>query len=137
MEPVFSVLVCMTRATHQPRYCVVGRFSINDEKYHEEDNPVRLLAGLLAGCASPAQRMAECQAQGINKDACYQAEQNRQASIMNAAEKQALGRTPARRSNNLTRLITCTSQALDSPMQGLFARVAQCCDVFAACEDSM
>ena len=31
------------------------------------------LAGLLAGCASPAQRMAECQ-----------------ASIMNAAEKQAL-----------------------------------------------
>ncbi|MFM5652321.1 hypothetical protein ACET76_08740 [Aeromonas caviae] len=48
------------------------------------------LAGLLAGCASPAQRMAECQAQGISKDACYQAEQNRQASIMNAAEKQAL-----------------------------------------------
>jgi len=32
------------------------------------------LAGLLAGCASPAQRMAECQAQGISKDACYQAE---------------------------------------------------------------
>ena len=28
------------------------------------------------GCASPAQRMAECQAQRINKDACYQAEQN-------------------------------------------------------------
>ena len=49
-----------------------------------------LYAVLLAGCASPAQRMAECQAQGISKDACYQAEQNRQASIMNAAEKQAL-----------------------------------------------
>ncbi|MFQ2603155.1 hypothetical protein ACK30G_09815 [Aeromonas caviae] len=101
MEPVFSVVVCMTRGDASTRYCVVGRFSINDEKYHEEDNPVRLpgwpfglLAfwpfGLLAGCASPAQRMAECQAQGISKDACYQAEQNRQASIMNAAEKQAL-----------------------------------------------
>ncbi|MEE1913423.1 hypothetical protein [Aeromonas caviae] len=93
MEPVFSVVVCMTRGDASTRYCVVGRFSINDEKYHEEDNPVRLPGwpfGLLAGCASPAQRMTECQAQGISKDACYQAEQNRQASIMNAAEKQAL-----------------------------------------------
>lgn len=45
---------------------------------------------LMAGCASSSQRMADCQAQGVSKDACYMAEQNRQASIMNAAEKQAM-----------------------------------------------
>ncbi|MGY3856934.1 hypothetical protein [Aeromonas intestinalis] len=45
---------------------------------------------LMAGCSSPAQRMADCQAQGISKDACYMAEQNRQAAITNAAEKQAM-----------------------------------------------
>lgn len=48
------------------------------------------LAGLLAGCSSPAQRMADCQAQGISKDTCYLAEQNRQTAILGAAEKQAM-----------------------------------------------
>lgn len=34
--------------------------------------------------------MADCQAQGVSRDACYIAEQNRQASITAAAEKQAM-----------------------------------------------
>src|SRR5476651_2236057 len=45
---------------------------------------------LLAGCSSQASRMADCQAQGVSRDACYIAEQNRQASITAAAEKQAM-----------------------------------------------
>lgn len=44
----------------------------------------------LAGCSSPASRMADCQAQGVSKDACYMVEQNRQSGINAAAEKQAL-----------------------------------------------
>jgi uncharacterized protein YceK len=48
------------------------------------------VAGLMAGCSSPAQRMADCQAQGISKDTCYLAEQNRQTAILGAAEKQAM-----------------------------------------------
>lgn len=47
-------------------------------------------SALLAGCASPAQRMAECEAQGVSRDACYIAEQNRQSAINTAAEKQAM-----------------------------------------------
>ncbi len=34
-----------------------------------------LSAAIAIGCSSPAQRMAECEAQGISKDACYIAEQ--------------------------------------------------------------
>jgi uncharacterized protein YgiB involved in biofilm formation len=49
-----------------------------------------LLAMVAAGCSSSASRMADCQAQGVSKDACYVAEQNRQASINNAAESAAL-----------------------------------------------
>lgn len=44
----------------------------------------------LTGCSSPAQRMSACMAQGVSRDACYLAEQNRQAAIAAAAEKQAL-----------------------------------------------
>lgn len=49
-----------------------------------------VLAGLmsavfLAGCSSPAQRMAACEAQGVSKDTCYLSEQNRQQGINNAA----------------------------------------------------
>lgn len=49
-----------------------------------------LSAAIAIGCSSPAQRMAECEAQGISKDACYIAEQNKQATVNAAAEKQAL-----------------------------------------------
>lgn len=49
-----------------------------------------VMAAALAGCSSPAQRMAECQAQGISKDTCYLAEQNRQNSINSVAMKQAM-----------------------------------------------
>ncbi|KFC81031.1 Uncharacterised protein [Ewingella americana] len=49
-----------------------------------------LVAMAAAGCSSSASRMADCQAQGISKDACYIAEQNRQASINSAAENAAL-----------------------------------------------
>lgn len=45
---------------------------------------------LLAGCSSPASRMYECEAQGVSRDACYVAEQNRQSAINSAAEKQAM-----------------------------------------------
>jgi hypothetical protein len=49
-----------------------------------------LSAAIAAGCSSPAQRMAECEAQGVSKDACYIAEQNKQTAVNAAAEKQAL-----------------------------------------------
>lgn len=49
-----------------------------------------VIAILLAGCTSTASRMAECEAQGVSKDTCYLAEQNRQTAIYPAAEKQAL-----------------------------------------------
>ncbi len=49
-----------------------------------------VIAILLAGCTSAASRMAECEAQGVSKDTCYLAEQNRQTAIYAAAEKQAL-----------------------------------------------
>lgn len=49
-----------------------------------------VIAIVLAGCSSSASRMAECEAQGVSKDVCYLAEQNRQTAIYAAAEKQAL-----------------------------------------------
>ncbi len=49
-----------------------------------------VMAGTLAGCSTAAQRQAECQSQGISKDACYMAEHSRQDSINNAAMKQAM-----------------------------------------------
>ena len=45
---------------------------------------------LLSGCTSSAQRMYECQSQGISRDACYVAEQNRKSTINSAAQKQAM-----------------------------------------------
>ena len=45
---------------------------------------------LLAGCTSSAQRMYECESQGVSRDACYVAEQNRKATINSAAQKQAM-----------------------------------------------
>ncbi|EPT1451956.1 hypothetical protein ACVOZ6_003544 [Escherichia coli] len=44
---------------------------------------------LLAGCKSAADRMYECEAHGVSRDACYMAEQNRQASMNNAAQNAA------------------------------------------------
>lgn len=52
-------------------------------------------AAILAGCTSPAQRIAQCEANGISKDACYIAEQNKQTVTNAAAEKQALENTQA------------------------------------------
>lgn len=49
-----------------------------------------VVAIMLAGCSSTASRMADCQAQGVSKDTCYLAEQNRQTAIYATAEKQAL-----------------------------------------------
>lgn len=43
----------------------------------------------LSACSSPAQRMAECESQGISKDTCYLSEQNRQNSYNNAAQNAA------------------------------------------------
>ena len=44
---------------------------------------------MLAGCSSPASRIADCQAQGVSHDTCYLAEQQRQAAILSASEAQA------------------------------------------------
>ncbi|MGK4431997.1 hypothetical protein ACSMDK_26780, partial [Yersinia enterocolitica] len=53
-----------------------------------------LLAGviaiLLAGCSSQAERIAACETQGVSRDACYISEQNRTNTINAAAETQAL-----------------------------------------------
>lgn len=46
-------------------------------------------ATVLSGCSSPAQRMAECEAQGISKDTCYLSEQNRQNVYNEAAQNAA------------------------------------------------
>ncbi|HAV1601530.1 TPA: hypothetical protein JG832_002420 [Enterobacter hormaechei subsp. xiangfangensis] len=43
----------------------------------------------LAGCKSAADRMYECESHGVSRDACYMAEQNRQASMNNAAQNAA------------------------------------------------
>lgn len=51
---------------------------------------VGVIAALLAGCVSEEQRLAQCEAKGVSRDACYIADQNRQATINAAAEKQAL-----------------------------------------------
>lgn len=67
--------------------------SINEnagEKLMKKALFVGVMASLLAGCSSTASRMAECEAQGVSKDACYIAEQNRKATINAAAEKQAM-----------------------------------------------
>ncbi|MEB5889986.1 hypothetical protein [Enterobacter roggenkampii] len=48
------------------------------------------VSSLLSACSSPADRMANCEAQGVSKDACYIAEQNRTATINATAEKQAM-----------------------------------------------
>lgn len=44
---------------------------------------------LLSACTSPAQRMAECERQGISKDTCYLAEQNRQITYNESAQNAA------------------------------------------------
>lgn len=51
---------------------------------------VGVTAFFLAGCSSEASRIADCEAKGVSRDACYVAEQNRQSTINAAAEKQAL-----------------------------------------------
>jgi len=51
---------------------------------------VGMVATLLAGCVSEEQRLAQCQAKGVSRDACYVAAQTLQAAINAAAEKQAL-----------------------------------------------
>lgn len=44
----------------------------------------------LAGCTSSSQRMYDCEAQGVSRDACYVAEQNRKNGINEQAEAQAM-----------------------------------------------
>lgn len=51
---------------------------------------IAFTTALLAGCSSPAQCMAECTAQATSKDASYIAEQNKQALMNFAYEKQAI-----------------------------------------------
>jgi len=45
---------------------------------------------VLTGCSSSASRMAGSEAQGVSRDACYLAEQNRQVAMVDVAGKQAL-----------------------------------------------
>ena len=51
---------------------------------------IALAVSTLAGCSTQADRLAKCEAQGISRDTCYLADQNRTAAINAAAEKQAL-----------------------------------------------
>jgi outer membrane murein-binding lipoprotein Lpp len=48
----------------------------------------------LAGCMSPAERMAknmaECEAQGISKDTCYQVEKDNQSRMNAMYQKQSM-----------------------------------------------
>lgn len=44
----------------------------------------------VVGCSSASSRMADCQAQGVSRNICYMAEQNRHTAMVGAAEKQAL-----------------------------------------------
>lgn len=48
------------------------------------------VSSVLMGCTSESQRLANCEAKGISKDSCYLTEQNRQATMNAAYEKQAL-----------------------------------------------
>lgn len=49
-----------------------------------------VMGGVLAGYSIEASRMNDCENKGVSRDACYVAEQNRQATINAAAEKQAM-----------------------------------------------
>ncbi|WP_239497184.1 hypothetical protein [Franconibacter helveticus] len=51
---------------------------------------IALLVAGITGCTSSAQRMHECEAQGISRDACYIAEQNRINGINAQAQAQAM-----------------------------------------------
>ncbi|MRS90868.1 hypothetical protein GJV04_12625 [Enterobacteriaceae bacterium RIT714] len=51
---------------------------------------VAIAVSVLSACSSPAERMAQCEAQGVSKDTCYMAEQNRSTAMNAVAEKQAL-----------------------------------------------
>ena len=51
---------------------------------------IAMMSCVLAGCSTEASRMNACESKGVSRDACYIAEQNRQATINAAAEKQAM-----------------------------------------------
>lgn len=51
---------------------------------------IAIAVSALSACSSPAERMANCEAQGVSRDTCYLAEQNRTTAINAAAEKQAM-----------------------------------------------
>ncbi|MGI3449459.1 hypothetical protein ACRQQF_08970 [Citrobacter arsenatis] len=51
---------------------------------------IAMIGGVLTGCSTEASRMNACESKGVSRDACYIAEQNRQATINAAAEKQAM-----------------------------------------------
>lgn len=51
---------------------------------------IAVMGGILTGCSTEASRMSACESKGVSRDACYIAEQNRQATINAVAEKQAM-----------------------------------------------
>ncbi|CAM4201707.1 MULTISPECIES: hypothetical protein [Lelliottia] len=51
---------------------------------------IALAVSALSACTSPAERMAKCEAQGVSRDTCYLAEQNRTTAMNAVAEKQAM-----------------------------------------------
>lgn len=51
---------------------------------------IAMIGVVLTGCSTEASRMNACESKGVSRDACYIAEQNRQATINAAAEKQAM-----------------------------------------------
>ena len=66
---------------------------------------IAVMGGILAGCSTEASRMNACESKGVSRDACYVAEQNRQATI-NAAAENRLWKTRK----------TCMAQMIQIPV---------------------
>lgn len=48
-----------------------------------------LVTSVLSGCVSEEQRLARCEAKGVNRDVCYQVDQSNQQMIMSNAQQNA------------------------------------------------
>ncbi|RJT47159.1 hypothetical protein [Rahnella woolbedingensis] len=68
---------------------------------------------LLAGCSTQASRMADCQSQGISKDTCYMADQNRQTAIQSAALKQAMENASAQYAQATKKIVHARIKGID------------------------
>ncbi|MBF7955482.1 hypothetical protein [Rahnella victoriana] len=68
---------------------------------------------VLAGCSTQASRMADCQSQGVSKDTCYMAEQNRQTAIQSAALKQSMENAAAQYAQTAKKIVHARIKGID------------------------